>query len=94
MVGESAPKLISTKSSLLPFDDEGWQGENVASIARVFLRVQVGWGKEVGKATGKRSVGGRARRRRSMLRIGIGTEGCEKESEVVKDEGGKYIATG
>lgn len=69
MVGESAPKLISTKSSLLPFDDEGWQGENVASIARVFLRVQVGSGSVGGgvrggrdEATGKTSVGGWNRR--------------------------------
>lgn len=45
MGGGTAPKLISTKSSLLPFDDEGWRGENVASIARAFLRVRVGRGK-------------------------------------------------
>lgn len=52
MAGEAAPKLISTKSSLLPFDDEGWRGENVASIATAFLRVQVGRGE--GPGTGER----------------------------------------
>lgn len=77
MGGETAPKLISTKSSLLPFDDEGWRGENVASIARAFLRVRVGCGERPG--TGK-GVGRRRGRRES---------GVEREEEEVKKGKGK-----